>query len=223
MWVYFVGGVCVRGWVYICLYGWDVLEGWECIGKEGEVKLHHYITLVTLSSLVHEQILSHQPDKDELNWKQKLQVFKIKRKALFTIKILFYRTLHLFPSWDDSKRARGGASHTLLTVRFITYQHHSLLPNYSAALFKPFDRRWLISFTAFVLMTQTYKKITKTEVVGLQKLKWLIFDGCTNNNPLRYTWTDPVYSTASKGASRKSPCDDPTWCLMIVLGTLWHC
>ena len=34
--------------------------------------------------------------------------FKIKRKVLFTIKILFYRTLHLFPSWDDSKRARGG-------------------------------------------------------------------------------------------------------------------
>ena len=31
-----------------------------------------------------------------------------KKKALFTIKILFYRPLHLFPSWDDSKRARGG-------------------------------------------------------------------------------------------------------------------
>ena len=35
----------------------------------------------------------------------------------------------------------------------------------------PFDRRWLISFMAFVLMTQTYKvlqnwsgRITKTEV-----------------------------------------------------------
>ena len=33
---------CVWG-VGICLYGWDVLEGWECIGKEGEEKLQHYI------------------------------------------------------------------------------------------------------------------------------------------------------------------------------------
>ena len=29
--------------------------------------------------------LSHQPDKDDQNWKQKLQVFKIKRKALFKV------------------------------------------------------------------------------------------------------------------------------------------
>ena len=52
----------MRGWVY--LYGCGVLEGWECIGKEEEEKLHHYIIFVTLSSLVHEKILSHQPDKD---------------------------------------------------------------------------------------------------------------------------------------------------------------
>ena len=50
--MYFCGfGVCG----YICLYGWDVLEGWECIGREGEEKLHHYIIFVTLSSLVHEK------------------------------------------------------------------------------------------------------------------------------------------------------------------------
>ena len=55
--------VCEGG--YICLYGWDVLEGWECIVEEGEEKLHHYIIFVTLSSLVHENILSHQPDKDD--------------------------------------------------------------------------------------------------------------------------------------------------------------
>ena len=60
----FVGGLCVRGG-YICLYGWGVLEGCECIGKEGEEKLHHFIIFVTLNSLVHEQILSHQPDKDD--------------------------------------------------------------------------------------------------------------------------------------------------------------
>ena len=40
---------------YICLYGWSVLERWECIGKEGGEKLHHYIIFVTLSSLVHEK------------------------------------------------------------------------------------------------------------------------------------------------------------------------
>ena len=55
MGVYFVGGVCVRG-RYICLYGWGVFEGWECIGKEEEEKLHHYIIFVTFSSLVHEKI-----------------------------------------------------------------------------------------------------------------------------------------------------------------------
>ena len=61
----FVSRVCVRGG-YICLYGWGVLEGWECIGKEGEgvEKPHHYI-IVTLSSLVHEKNLSHEPDKDD--------------------------------------------------------------------------------------------------------------------------------------------------------------
>ena len=32
-----VGCVWVGG--FICLYGWDVFEGWECIGKEGEKKL----------------------------------------------------------------------------------------------------------------------------------------------------------------------------------------
>ena len=61
----FVGGICVWEGGYICLYGWGVLEGWECIGKEGEKKLHYYIIFVTLCSLVHEQILSHQPDKDD--------------------------------------------------------------------------------------------------------------------------------------------------------------
>ena len=53
------------GWVYMFIYGWGVLGRWECIGKEGEEKLHHNIIFVTLSSLVHEQILSHQPDKDD--------------------------------------------------------------------------------------------------------------------------------------------------------------
>ena len=43
---------CVWGGRYVCLYGWGVLEGWECTGKEEEEKLHHYIIL---SSLVHEK------------------------------------------------------------------------------------------------------------------------------------------------------------------------
>ena len=59
--------------------GGNVLEG----GREE--KLHYYIIFVTLSSLVHEKILSHQPDKDDQHWKQKLQVFKIKRNDLLTI------------------------------------------------------------------------------------------------------------------------------------------
>ena len=62
-------------------------------------------------------------------------MLKMKRKALFTISILFYRTLHLFPSWDDSKR-------------FITHQHHSLLSN---ILSLPF-------FEFYKLTTMTCKK-----------------------------------------------------------------
>ena len=54
--MYFCGfGVCEGVGIIICLYGWDVLEGLECIGREGEEKLHHYIIFVTLSSLVHEK------------------------------------------------------------------------------------------------------------------------------------------------------------------------
>ena len=104
-WCVFVGGVgvcvgvCVGG-VYMCIrLGWlGCVRRVGCIEGGVEEKLHHYIIFVTLSSLVHEKkILSPQPDKDDQNWKQKLHVFKIKRKALFTIQILFYRTLHLFP------------------------------------------------------------------------------------------------------------------------------
>ena len=48
----FVGGVCVRGWEYM-LYGWGVLEGWECIGSEGEEKPHHYIISMIISYMLH--------------------------------------------------------------------------------------------------------------------------------------------------------------------------
>ena len=41
-----------------------MLERWKCIGRRGKEKLHHYIKFVTGSSLVHVNILSHQPDKD---------------------------------------------------------------------------------------------------------------------------------------------------------------
>ena len=68
---------------------------------------------------------------------------------------------------------------------------NACVSHYSAALLIPFDRRWLISFMAFVLMTQTYKRLLKLKW-GLQKLKWLIFDCCRKTNHLRYIWTDPV-------------------------------
>ena len=43
-----------------------MLEGCECIGKKGEEKLYHYMTIfVTFSSLVHEKNLSHQHDEDD--------------------------------------------------------------------------------------------------------------------------------------------------------------
>ena len=49
---------------------------------------------------------------------------------------------------------------------------------------------------AFVLMTQTYKRLLKLKW-GLQKPKWLIFYCCTNTNPLRYTRTDTVIQWAT--------------------------
>ena len=62
--MYFCGWDVCEG-VDIYMFIWlGVLEGWECFGKEGEKKLRHYIIFVTLCSLVHEKILSHQPDKD---------------------------------------------------------------------------------------------------------------------------------------------------------------
>ena len=45
--------VGVRGGYGWC--GWDVLEWWECIGRRGEEKPHHYIIFVTLRSLVHDK------------------------------------------------------------------------------------------------------------------------------------------------------------------------
>ena len=40
----FVNVVCVLGGGYICAYGWGVLEGWECIGKEGEKRNYTIIS-----------------------------------------------------------------------------------------------------------------------------------------------------------------------------------
>ena len=92
------------------------------------------------------------------------------------------------------KEREEGASHTLLTVGTYNISTHFApikISHYSTALLIPFDRRWLISFMAFVLMTQTYKRLLKLKW-GLQKLKWLIFDCCRKTNHLRYIWTDPV-------------------------------
>ena len=57
VWVCEGVGICVQvGWL-------SVLEGCGC-GRREE-KLHHYVVFVTLSSLVHEQILVHQPEKGD--------------------------------------------------------------------------------------------------------------------------------------------------------------
>ena len=45
------------------------------------------------------------------------------------------------------------------------------------------DRRWLISIMGFCINDTDLQQITKTEAVGLHKLKQLIFDCCTNTNP----------------------------------------
>ena len=40
-------------------------KGGNVLERGGEEKLHHFIMFVTYRSLVHEKILSHQPDKDD--------------------------------------------------------------------------------------------------------------------------------------------------------------
>ena len=46
--------VCVGGGVggYICVYGWGVLEGWECIGRRERRETTQLYHIVTFSSLV---------------------------------------------------------------------------------------------------------------------------------------------------------------------------
>ena len=58
---------------------------------------------------------------------------------------------------------------------------------------------------AFVLMTQTYKRLLKLKW-GLQKLKWLIFDCCRKTNHLRYIWTDPMCPYFSLWPYLNLPC-----------------
>ena len=85
------------------------------------------------------------------------------------------------------KEREEGASHTLLTVRstpFAPTKYPIIAPPYSCLL--------IDFFYGFRITDTDLQKITKTEVVGLQKLKWLIFDCCRKTNHLRYIWTDPL-------------------------------
>ena len=62
----FVGGVCVRGWVYMFMWLGCVRrvgKYWEG-GRRETTPLCHII-IVTLNLLVHEKILFQQPDKDD--------------------------------------------------------------------------------------------------------------------------------------------------------------
>ena len=85
------------------------------------------INLIKMTTIENKNKKQKQKQKQ----KQKLHVFKIQKESFIYNTDIIIRTLHLFPSWDNSKRARRrpgeGANHTLLTVGFITYQHHSLL------------------------------------------------------------------------------------------------
>ena len=49
---------------------------------------------------------------------------KKKKKKIFTIKILFTEPYTYFLVGMTQKEREESASHTLLIVRFITYQHH---------------------------------------------------------------------------------------------------
>ena len=62
------------------------------------------------------------------------------------------------------KEREEGASHTLLTLRFITYQHHSLLPNIPLWR-RPTHAFWsqVIDFLYGFCINETDLQKTKTE------------------------------------------------------------
>ena len=72
-------------------------------------------------------------------------MFKIKRQKLYLQqKYYFTEAYTYFPvGMTTHKEREGGASHTLLTVRFLPYQQLRCyqISHYSAALLMPFDRR----------------------------------------------------------------------------------
>ena len=80
---WWVGCVC-EGWIWL---GWLGCVRRVVMYWKGEEKLHHYIKFCNIKLISSWTVLSHQPDKDDWNWKQKLQVFKIKRKALLVFTI----------------------------------------------------------------------------------------------------------------------------------------
>ena len=150
---------CVWGGGYRCLYGWSVrrVGTWEGGRRETTLLFIWYIKFISSWKKFYTiNLIKCLKLKTEIASVQNM-------KSFMTIKISFYRTLHLFSSWDDLKRAEEGASHTLLTVRFIILTPFAPTYPNSAALLMPFDRQ-VIDFWAFVLLTQTYKR--------LLKLKW---------------------------------------------------
>ena len=121
-----------------------------------------------------------------------IKMTKIGRRLYLQYRYYFTEPFTYFLVGMTQKEREDGASHTLLAVRFITYQHHSLLSNipFIAPLTHAF---WFHDFFYGYCINDTdLQTITKTEVVGLQKLKCLIFLFLINTNLLRYILTDPM-------------------------------
>ena len=74
------------------------------------------------------------------------------------------------------KEREEDASHTLLTVRFITYQPFAAIKYpIIVPLTHAFWSRVIDFFYGYCINDTDLQTITKTQVVGLQKIKWLIF------------------------------------------------
>ena len=95
-----IGGGLSRVWcVKVVLVDWNGLNyrDWK-EGRRESTPLYNtrYI------QFIHEQIIIHQPDKYDYKRKEKKEMVKMnKKKKKKKEEILYYRTLHLFPSFPN--------------------------------------------------------------------------------------------------------------------------
>ena len=124
--------VCVRGRVYMCIcLGWlGCVRRVGIYWKEGRretTPLYHICYIKFISSL--KKIYPINLIKMTKLGNKKFKCSKQKGRLYLQYRYYFTEPYTYFLVGMTQKEREEGPSHTLLTVRFITYQHNSLLSN----------------------------------------------------------------------------------------------